>query len=424
MAASPEALPAALAPPAESRYQRLKPGPGRPAEQVGAHQRARFHSAMVELVAERGYAPVTLRDLTAVAKVSSRAFYEQFRGKEDCFLRTHDLIVRRAAKRIVTAQAGEHDWRGRLRLAFRGFAREIEREPAAARLALLEAHTAGPTSCERARRAERSFETMLADSLGRAPDGLGAPPLVAEGIVAGVAGVARRRLLASDGGRVEMPPDLADELLEWALACREAAAQASSRPFPSPSSKATMGSRSNMADRDLILAATAKLAATEPLDRLTVPRIRAAAGVSRRTFDAEFADVGDCVVTAIERRAEDAIDHARHAAARNSNPLESTRLAIASLCGELACDPSLARLCFSWETTPYVGLDAPPPIVNRIADLVSPGSQIDNPSPSVRAEASAALVWGVLNHRLPLSSGRNLCGVVAPLAALASGCRQ
>ena len=50
-----------------SRYPKLRPGPGRSAEDVAAHQRGRLQEAMVELVAEHGYNAV------AVAALSNRA---------------------------------------------------------------------------------------------------------------------------------------------------------------------------------------------------------------------------------------------------------------------------------------------------------------------------------------------------------------
>ena len=100
---------------------------------------------MIEIVAERGYSAVTVRDLARLAQISSRAFYEHFSSKEDCFLQAHELVVvRRAAKRTIASQAGEQDWQEQLRLAFRAFIRELARDPRAARLALIDAHAAGP----------------------------------------------------------------------------------------------------------------------------------------------------------------------------------------------------------------------------------------------------------------------------------------
>lgn len=83
--------------------KKLAPGPGKPASQVAASQRARLHRAMFELVAEKGYERVTVRALVSTAKVSSRAFYEHFRGVHDCFEATVAM-----AGRLIQAP-GQHE---------------------------------------------------------------------------------------------------------------------------------------------------------------------------------------------------------------------------------------------------------------------------------------------------------------------------
>lgn len=74
-----------VAEPPVAPVKKLAPGPGRPASKVAASQRARLQRAMFELVAEKGYDRVTVRELVSKAKVSSRAFYKHFRGVHDCF---------------------------------------------------------------------------------------------------------------------------------------------------------------------------------------------------------------------------------------------------------------------------------------------------------------------------------------------------
>src|SRR4051812_40348248 len=81
-------------------YEKLKPGPGKGAVDVARHQRRRIHSAMVKTVAERGYGAVTVRELARVAGVSTRTFYRHYPSKEECFLRVHQLIVRRVLRGI------------------------------------------------------------------------------------------------------------------------------------------------------------------------------------------------------------------------------------------------------------------------------------------------------------------------------------
>jgi len=53
---------------------------------------------MIEIVADRGYEAVKMRELVVRAGVSTRAFYKHFSSKEDCFLRSQEMVVRRAEK--------------------------------------------------------------------------------------------------------------------------------------------------------------------------------------------------------------------------------------------------------------------------------------------------------------------------------------
>jgi hypothetical protein len=94
---------------AAGTYSKLRPGPGKEASDVAAHQRTRLHAAMIELATERSYESISMRDLMAVAKVSSRTFYKEFSDKQACFESAHEMVSRRLVKRILAAQAGERD---------------------------------------------------------------------------------------------------------------------------------------------------------------------------------------------------------------------------------------------------------------------------------------------------------------------------
>ncbi len=85
-------------------YARLPKGPHRiGAIGVARNQRIRIHGGMIEAVTTRGYQKTSVRLVIGLAGVSRRAFYEQFSGKEDCFLETFDLVVNRALQRLAHA---------------------------------------------------------------------------------------------------------------------------------------------------------------------------------------------------------------------------------------------------------------------------------------------------------------------------------
>jgi AcrR family transcriptional regulator len=326
--------------------EKLRPGPGRPAEQVAYHQRARIFAAMIEIVGEEGYDAVTVRRLSSLAGVSTRAFYANFEGKEECFLRTYELVVRRAATRVADAQVDGGDWLERLRLGFAAFAGEIEARPCAARLALVEAFSAGPAVIEQMKRSEALFEAMISGSLSHAPDGIAVPPLVVKGIVAGVSCLARKLVLT---GRERDMPLLADELLDWALAFHDPSvelldAAGSSVPVATPARRSSRPY--GLADeRDLLLSAVEKLALAEGYERLSLEGISAVAGLRKKSLEAQFESADECFFAALEKRVFAAIDRAS-APAKGFGWSHDVRGALTVFCEEIVRDPALARLAF------------------------------------------------------------------------------
>ena len=395
------------------RSRKLSPGPGLGAREVAAHQLARIYEATTQIVAERGYRALKVRDVVARAEVSTRAFYEHFGGKEDCFLQAYDLISRRATRRIVAAQAGEPDWRRRPFLAFEEFLRELEREPAAAHLALIEAYGAGEAALACAWRAERSFEGMLAEALARSPRGVAVPPLIVQGMVAGVATVSKNCLLA---GKVADLANNGGELVEWAMSYPDkAAARLSDLDGRSVWRDTTLQSLDGVAgevgerwpssgDRALILAAVAELAAAKGYAGLTAARIRSKATVSRRKFEAHFDGVEDCYLAALEQRAAQAMARAARARTAAADPYGGIYRAIAALCNHIAADPFLARVCLTDEFPPCPdGARSRQRLIGAVLELIADDAIQAN---RLAAEASAGALWSLFYHHVARERAR------------------
>ena len=60
---------------------------------------------MISLVADRGYAAVTVADVVASARVSKRTFYQHFADREDCFLAAYVAAAEGPLTRIAEAVA-------------------------------------------------------------------------------------------------------------------------------------------------------------------------------------------------------------------------------------------------------------------------------------------------------------------------------
>lgn len=381
------------------------------AKDVAAHQLARIHRATVDIVAEDGYKSFNVRDAVRYAEVSTRAFYELFSSKEDCFLRAHELISRRATRRIIAAQAAEWDWRQRPRRIFEEFLRGLEEDPAAARLVLIETYNADEAALQQAWRAERIFEGMLAEAFARPPDGVLMPPMVIEGMVAGIASVSRSRLLAETLSELSAA---SGDLIEWAASYPgEAAAELATldrqaiwrdttlEPLAGPHSLEDGELWPSSGDRALILAATAELAAKHGYAKLTAPRIRSAAAVSRRKFEAYFDDLEDCYLAALEQHAGEALAQAARAQTAASSWGGGIYRAIAALSDHVAKDPFLARVCLADEFPPSPsGARSRQRLIGAVLELLSGAVPINSRAAVVGAEASAGAVWSLFHHHI------------------------
>jgi AcrR family transcriptional regulator len=368
---------------------------------------------MVELVAEHGYDGFAVATLSNHASVSKRDFYKHFAGKEECFLATYDGIVSHSVRGILAATEGEEEWRERLRLGFLAFAGQIADSPDTARLALIDVFAAGPIAVEPMLRASRLFETLVAKNFAFADGIPWLPRLVVKGIVAGGGGMARARLLS---GHVREPALDGGELLAWALSFRDGDVVRlrglGVAPPPLPPAAAEMPL---VDERALILAATARLANEGGYAALTVPRVRAIAGVSRRSFDAHFEGVADCFLATLEMLAGRTLAAAAPFYLTADDWASGVHRMIASLCRYLARDPTFTSLAFPEVFSP--GLEAiqwRSEMTARLAAMLRRGAPPEQQPSRFAAEASVGAIWGVIHHFVAIGRSAQL-SIAAPM---------
>jgi AcrR family transcriptional regulator len=146
---------------------------------------------MIELVAARGYGASTVAELGAVTRVSKRTLCERVpRGKQQCFLATYDLIVRRAEAHILSVGrcaldgiAGASPLERLRALMEEAFAHEVAAYPNAARLVLVEAPDVGPAALVHAKRTRRLVERAIWWSLRAGSDAPAPSPRTVQRIV-------------------------------------------------------------------------------------------------------------------------------------------------------------------------------------------------------------------------------------------------
>src|SRR5687768_9673813 len=124
---------------ATGRTAPLPRGPHRLSrEEVAGSQRARLLAAFTELLAERGYAGVTIGELAARASVSRGAFYELFEEKEACLLAAYDAWASELVGEMTRDVADDTPWEGFIGSALGGYLGALERDPVAARAFIVE----------------------------------------------------------------------------------------------------------------------------------------------------------------------------------------------------------------------------------------------------------------------------------------------
>ena len=126
-------------------------------------QRARMLEAMVEAVAEKGFAWVAVADVIERAGVSRKTFYEQFANKEECFLAAYDAGVDHLLKAIDDAVAAPApDWLATARRAVEVYLETMAAGRGFARALLIEVLAAGPQALARRDVVQERFAAQLA----------------------------------------------------------------------------------------------------------------------------------------------------------------------------------------------------------------------------------------------------------------------
>lgn len=301
-------------------YKRLPKGPhGIAPEDVVHHQRIRMHGAMIEAVSIHGYERTSVKHVIGLAGVSRRAFYEQFANKEDCFMETFDLIVNRTFRRVNGAcRASDGTLEKRARAGLRALVEELETNPKALRLVLIDALTAGPEGQLRLRRAMAAAEQLLASSFHSAPSE-SQPPASGEGqlpgpLVRAIVGGLRRAVFARlRNGRFESRSSLSGEMLRWTLlfaspTLEQLRAPPSSKPPLPRVVQVPFGATTAQSDYDRMLLSVVNLVLREPYEELSAPHIAEEAGLSIDTFLDLFESPRECFVAALDMLGGDLLE--------------------------------------------------------------------------------------------------------------------
>src|SRR4051794_19197295 len=126
-------------------------------------QRAKVLQAMVDVVAEKGYAAATVADAVRRARVSRGTFYDLFDSKEACLAAGYRLGTDALHARVTEAVRDAADWREELRLGLRAYLVALDADPTFARVYLIEA----PTVASEREAGMRRFATRYGKTFAR-----------------------------------------------------------------------------------------------------------------------------------------------------------------------------------------------------------------------------------------------------------------
>jgi AcrR family transcriptional regulator len=332
-------------------YNRLPRGPHRLGRRaVAQHQRLRIHGAMARAVASDGYEALSVRQVIALAGVSRRSFYEQFSGKQECFLATFDAIAGRqlASARLASAQASGAPER-RLQATLAACADAVAADREAAALVLIEVLGAGTPGALRLRAAAAAWERLLASVLKGPPLSPAPAGATAAGVLGGMHGILTARI------RSPSPLDrslIAEELAWWAAAPRVPSRRADARRLAARLRDSVRRARDpalavsdceERGDRVRILSAALRLTAREAVGGISALEIADEARVPPEAFFELFADRDACLRAALADAGEPLLAIAAAAAAEDDRWPYALRASLTGILAHLAAHPLQAR---------------------------------------------------------------------------------
>jgi AcrR family transcriptional regulator len=167
-----------------------------------ALRRRRIVAATAQLVSRKGFAGLTVADITAAARVPRSGFYAQFAGKEDAFLAVQDEFLHEAIGAAASRFALGSSWPERVWNGLEGLLYYIAERPDLAHAGIVEMHSAGPRASLRSSETCLAFTLFLEEGFRRlgGPEGDARP--CGEAIAFAIQGAMRRAILAAGPGRL------------------------------------------------------------------------------------------------------------------------------------------------------------------------------------------------------------------------------
>jgi AcrR family transcriptional regulator len=161
-------------------------------------QRSRLIAGAVCAVEELGYAQTTVGHITRRASVSRRTFYELFADREECLAAVLEDLVGQIGSELAAANIDGLPWRERVRMGLWVILALFDREPALARVCVVQALRGGPRVLERREELLAGLAAVVDEGRSEGSRGRECNPLTAEGLVGAAFAIVYARLLRGE----------------------------------------------------------------------------------------------------------------------------------------------------------------------------------------------------------------------------------
>jgi AcrR family transcriptional regulator len=161
-------------------------------------QRARLIAGAVCAIEELGYAQTTVGHITRRASVSRRTFYELFANREECLAAVLEDLVSQIGQELAAASIEDLPWCERVRGGLWAILSLFDREPALARVCVVQALRGGPRVLQRREEILAGLAGVIDEGRAEGSRGAGCTPLTAEGLVGAAFAIVYARLLRGE----------------------------------------------------------------------------------------------------------------------------------------------------------------------------------------------------------------------------------
>ncbi len=293
---------------------------------------------MVASTATKGYPATTVADLISLAGVSRATFYQHFEAKADCFQAAVEELLEAGLSLIDEELQGPGNPKERGRRALRSFLTLTVRQPAAAKMSLVDAYSAGAAGLDPITDAFENACELALDALRMLPNRDRTPEELSRAIIGGLHRVIYVHLHRREEKKLL---ERCDDLWCWLSGYEPPEGLQPQRKRRRSEGFAPHPGRN---PHERILRGFARTVAARGFQNATVPLVAAEAGISNATFYQHFENKDDALLAALDLSGAQLIAASLPAARRADDWPTALNRAIKEICGFLAAEQAFAKL--------------------------------------------------------------------------------